>query len=468
MTFRQKQSTSGSTLKGGDTLKAPPAPFPQAIPVASTLSQQPFTYYLYNFLTGAFLGTLPFRGVSFGSNLNTPGQFQGTVDLTDPRVAKANPINLTIPNRTFLVIDYDGSPVWSGILQTRRWQVSSSGQSTQRMFQVQGSEGWAYFQQRVQATDYSAPPYSGIYPSPTTMPIWDASSSGSTWDPMLIAGQIISDALSYAQSVSIPNGNPLGGMSVLYNFLSAAAYKASASATPPADYINITYPYSTMQSIDTIITQLSELGYGIGFDFGVDVAYSSGPGSPPVATINLSYPRRGRAVAQSNLWVDLSRARAYEFPEDGTATANQVYETGGSGAIDVTENIYPLEGGYPLLERVISRSQLTSSNIMELLAQTAYTDLYQYSYAPVAPSVTVDLFNGNPRFGSFIDGDDIEVFLPAEDQSDLGYFDPRFPAGLQQEWRIAAWQATVGDEGDSTLELTLNQPPTLLPTSPAI
>lgn len=426
------------------------------------------TYWLYDFLSGALLGSLPFRGVSFGSQLNNPGQFQATLDLTDPRVRNANPIALTTPSRTTLVVDYGGAIVWAGLLQTRDWAVDASGQSTTRALTIQASELWSYFHQRVQATDYSAPPYSGIYVNPTTMPIWDAASSGSTWDPMLIAGQVISDALSFSQSAAIPHGNPLGGIQVAWNFLPYTSYVSDPSACPSANYINQTYPFTSLQTVDTIVTQLSQLGYGVGFDFGVDVAYSGAPGTPPVATVNLSYPRRGRTVAQNNLIVDLSRARKYRFPEDGTQTANQVYETGGSGAIDVTENVNPLNAGYALFERVISRSQLTSANIMSLLAQTAYTDLFSFSWPPVVPSLTLDLFGTDPQFGTFTVGDDLQVFLPAAAQSDSGPFDERFPAGLNQEWRITSWKATVADEGDSTLDLTLNQPPALLPATPAV
>lgn len=426
------------------------------------------TYYTYDLLTGSLLGTLPFRGVKFSSTLNGGGRFEGGLELTDPRLNNANPLGQTTPNKTVVVVDLDGAIVWSGIILTRRWQVDQSTSTTTRRFAVQAVDCFSYFAARVQATDYSAPPYSGIYVNPTVMPIWDAASSGSTWDPMLIAGQVVSDALSYSQAAAIPHGNPLGGINILYNFSSVANYLASGTATPAASYINTTYPFTTLQTVDSIVTSLSGLGLGVGFDFAIDMAYSGAPGSPPRATLNLSYPRRGRAASATQLVVDLTKARSYEFPEDGTQTANQVYETGGSGAINVTQNIFPQNAGYALFERVFSRGGVTSANIANLLAQFAYTDLYQTSYAPVVPRVTLDLFTDNPKFGSFITGDQVMLTLPTTDQTDGLVYDPRFPSGLNQEWRITDWEATVADEGDSTLALTLNQPPVLSPIAPAI
>jgi hypothetical protein len=439
-------------------------PLPPSVPDLSPAPQitgNPFIFYSFDLLSGALVGITPMRAVQFGQQLNTPGQAQFTLDLADPRVLVTNPIAATIPNRTLIVIAYQGVLIWGGIIMTRRWNPSASGASTTRTLQIQASELWCYFQQRVQATDYSAPPSSGIT---GTMSYWTAT----PWDAGLIAAQVISDAIAYSQSILNPYANLLGGLQILYNGVAPAG---ASPVIPSADYVAVTYPLTSTQTVDTIITQLSQLGLGVGYDFGVDLAWSSGSGSTPIGTINLAYPRRGRTVAQNSLMCDLSGARSYLFPEDGTQTANQVYEVGGSGAISVSTNVFPLEQGFPLWERVMSRASAQSQNIMGILGQTGLADLATYSYAPVAPTVTVGLFDQNIGLSNtglpFIIGDDVRLFMPATD-GDGGTFDTRFPTGLDEEWRIVGWQANLADEGDPTLELDLAQPPFLQAIAPAI
>jgi hypothetical protein len=413
----------------------------------------PFTVILCDLATGAFKGQAPFSGMSFGMILNGVGQFSGTVDLADPNMQQVDPLDLTIPNRTALFVDYNGSLVWGGIVWPRQRQM----QSGNRTMTVNASSLWSYFNQRVQATDYSAPPYSGITGPSVKMPIWDASNTdaSSVYDPLLMAWQIISDA------IGVNNGNILGGLGLAGNaYSTAAAYVASGTNCPVANYVNETYPYSSLQLAATIMGQLSQLGLGIGFDAGIDVAYSAGEYSSPLATLNLSYPRRGRTFAQNNLALDLRAGFSYIFPEDGTQSGNVIYEVGASGAISVTENIYPIENGYPVLEIIKSRSQITSANALNLLANLGQSDASLYSFPVVVPQITMDLFNTMVPLGQFIEGDDVNVYIPSVDG--LGnLWDPGFPQGMNQEWRIAQWQATVANSGTSTLVYTLNTPPPL-------
>ena len=438
---------------------------PPNVPYLGTFAQitgSAFTYYSYDLLTGTLIGSFPARSVTFGQQLNTPGTGSFTIDLSDPRVRATNPIACTIPNRTLTVIDYQGAILWAGINSTRRWQVGASTSDTQRTLTVQAVELWAYFQQRVQATDYSAPPSSGIT---TPMALWNPPGGiGGPWDATLIAAQVIGDAIGYTDSGLQPAGNLLGGLGLLIN---GATPSAATPVVPGNDYVDVTYPFTTLQTVDTIVTQLSQLGLGAGFDFGVDVAYSNGSGSAPIATINISYPRRGRTVAQNNLTLDLTTARSYEFPEDGTQTANQVYELGGSGAIVVSENINPISQGYPLWERVFMQSYAQSQNIIQLLAQIGLSNLALYSYAPVVPTVTIGMFDPNLPIGSYTIGDDVQLVIPST-AGDGGVFDSRFPAGLNQEWQVQGWAATLPDEGDATVQLTFGQPPFLQALVPPI
>lgn len=419
----------------------------------------PFSYYSYDLLTGHFIGQVPLRGVSFGQQLNAVGQMPGTLDLRDPRVQETEPLACTVPNKTLIVVDYNETIVGNGMVLPRTWNMEGSPSNTTGLLELQGSELWAYFGQRVQATDYSAPPFSGIT-GQTAMSLW----TQTPWDASLIACQIIEDAIGYSDHVAMPYGDLLGGLGVLLNGAIPSGSNPAASAE---HWIAVNYPYTSTQTVETIVSQLVQLGLGVGPDIGVDLAYSAGPASPPIGTINVSYPRRGRTVAENDLMIDLTTARKYKFPEEGTQTANQAYEVGGSGALVVDQNIYPLEQGYPLWERVMSRAQIQSQHITSILGQIGTSDLATYSYAPVTPTCVLSAFDPNLPIGSYIVGDDVQIYLP-ETGPDGQVYDPRFPNGLDEAWRITAWKTTVSDEGDATTEFTFAQPPYLQAIAPAV
>lgn len=435
---------------------------PHAPPYKAPLSS-PFSYYAFDFLTGAFQGQVPLRGVNFAKQLNSPGTLKGTLDLSDPRVQATFPLQNTIPNKSFIVADYMGAALWGGIVLPREPKTESSGQNTTGTLEITCSETWAYFQHRVQATDYSSPPYSGISGG-SPMNLWTAT----PFDASLIACQIVEDALEYAlnpvngKGVSVPHGNPLGGLLVKLNGATPALPVA-----PSTDWVAVSYPYPSMQSVDTIVNQLAVLGLGIGFDYAVDIAYSAGSPSPPIGTVNFSYPRRGRTVEQNSLLIDVTTARAYSFPEQGGEAANRVYELGGSGAIVVSENTFTQEQGYAIWERIFSRANIQSQNIIEILTQTGLSDLALYAYAPVTPSITLGINDPNLPLGSFIEGEDVEVRIPKlNDRGEV--FDPRFPAGMDQEWRITGYNVEVLDQGDAVVKLALAAPPFTQALAPSI
>lgn len=411
----------------------------------------PFVYAFYDLSTGAYKGRLPLAGVTFGSQLLGAGSFSGTIDLASQAVQNMNPLGVTAPARTALIVDYLGAVVWAGIVWPRDYDFNGSG----RKLTVTATELWSYIQgARVQATDYSAPPYSGISGT-SKMPIWDATSTDGSgvYDPVLIAWQLISDALG------VRYGNLLGGLSIAANsYTTAASYLASGTGTPSSNYLSVTYPYASIQQLGMIVNMLAVNGYGTGFDYGIDCAYSAGPGSPPIATVNLSYPRRGRSYAQNSLVLNAGTAISYKPSEDGTQTGNTVYEQGSSSALSVSQNLAALQGGYPLLEQIKSRSQIQSGNIMAVLAQIGITDLALASYPPATPAVVTDLFSGSLPLGEFTVGDDVRWIIP-KTGGDGQVFDPRFPNGLDEEWRITAWSASVGDDSQSTLTTTLQLPP---------
>lgn len=471
----------------------------------SVTGEPPFTYLTYDLATGAALSQFPFQAMKFSSILNTPGPVSFELDLTDPEISKMDPITATAPNRTMLCIDYDGALIWGGQITTRRWQ------RTTRKFQFGGQELWSWFHQRVQASDYSFVP---TYPTGASMALWNQAS----FDASMIAAQVITDALAPpvtatgttdgstavitsitttgimygmpVQGTGIPAGavvigitsstitisqpttaaatsslkfgviqnNIVGGLKLLINGAAPSTW-ASVPPAPSADWVAPTYPISSSSSVDSIVTQLSQLGLTVGFDFGVNVAYSGVSGSPPVATIDVDYPRRGRDQTDNQLTVDLSSAAVfdYEFPEDGTSSGIVNYMVGGSagGVANAYVNLNPINQGYPLTEEVTSQATVTTSLVLQKLAMAASA---MASYPVVVATITMEAFGANPQFGDFIVGDDILVMMPSKDQ-DQAVFDPRFPNGMYEIWRICQYDIEIPDDGGTvTMKLTLNQP----------
>jgi hypothetical protein len=422
----------------------------------------PLAYKCFDLATGAYKGQVPLAGVTFGSNLlpGSPGQLSGTIDLASPAVQALGPLAATSPARTLMVVDYLGTVAWAGII----WPRSYDFDNVNRKLTVTAIEGWSYLQYRAQCTDYSSPPYSGLdYPGYQKMQIWDATDTDAygVYDPVLIAWQVISDALT-----RVTFGNILGGVSVAANsYTTPAGYLASGTNTPAGDYLAASYPFASLQLVDTLVSQLAQNGLGVGFDYALDIAYSNT--GVPVGTVNLSYPRRGRTYAQNGLVVNCGSAISYQPPEDGTQAANTIYEQGISGSLVVSQNFNPLDDGYPIIETIKSRANIQSANVLPVLTQLGLAGLAVQSYPVVTPSVVLDLFSGSLPLGSFIAGDDVRWIIPATDGAG-NIFDPRFPSGLDDEWRITGWLATVADAGQSTLSVNLALPPAVEALGPAI
>jgi hypothetical protein len=270
---------------------------------------------------------------------------------------------------------------------------------------------------------------------------------------MGMANQIISDALTEAYSL------PLNVV--------------TQGTTPSQYWIVASFPLSQQQQLGSLVQQLQTMGYHVGFDFASDVALI--PGTGLTAQLTLSYPRRGRIAGSTGLMVDVAYATEFVYPEDGTQQANKIWEmataTGGVGSTRTHIEGMSVDG-YPLLENVQSHmvfSALTYYTASEVTASKpvldawGQNDLWLYAYPPIAPQVTVPLFNGSLNLGDFIVGDDIRLYIPPPAGKGPPIC-PMFPSGLDMYWRIVNNQVSVADAGVSTMTLTLNVPPSSQPT----
>lgn len=390
----------------------------------------PVTYLLYDIMSGQFLGDIPFEQVSFSQQLNDAGRWQGVLTIEDPRVQALAWEPATRPGRTALYVEANGVLVWGGIIWTRRYTRS------ERKLRVGANDFWSYFNSRAQAKDYS---YQWVYPV--------------TEDPMVIAQTVMNDALASTGS-GFASGNVLS--------LAVNVHGTTASQ----DWVSMSYPYTELQTVEMIVTQLQQMGYGVGFDFLSNCAWDSS--HIPTQSIDLWYPRAGRLAAESFLTIDTASAADWEWPEDATQTGNQVYETSTSmGSILVIQGYTPaLTAGYPLLEQLIMHPDINSTPVVQVvLDQVAQADISLYAYPITAPTVTLPMF-GDPAIGDFTIGDDVRFMIPSVAGAGIPH-DPRFPDGVNVELRIVAADYTVKDEGLSTMKLTLNVPPSTNGPTPA-
>lgn len=370
-------------------------------------------YLTYDLLTGTLLAELPLTGVTFGQILNGGGRFAGQLDLADSRVKNA--LGGTLPGRTALYVEINGSLVWGGIIWTRRYQHST------RMLDIGATEFWSYFTRRVQAKDYST-----TWASPT--------------DPLVIARTVVNDAIAVA-------GSALAGLSVVLDYqqtITSAAYVAPS------------YPIAQLQTVDSIVSTLSKMGYNVGFDFGIDVAWSAGSGSTPTQTLNLGFPRRGRIAGSTGLTIDSASDEDFSYPEDASRQATTIYgtATGSGGVQQSASSSVPTGGGYPLLEQTASFGQLNGTDVLQSCVKA---DNVMLGYPVPTPTVTIPVF-GDPPLGAWLIGDDIRWIVP--NQTAVGnVYDERFPSGADFYWRILAHDVTIKDEGLSTVTLTYGMPP---------
>lgn len=377
------------------------------------------TYYFTD-LTGSILAELPLTGVTFSKVLNASGPFAGTLNVEDPRVARLDWRAATRPNLTQIWVDINGTLVYGGIINVRRYTKKAG------TVQVGASDHWTYLAQRLQAKDYA-----------TT---WATSPAGAAQ----IAHQIISDALAVAGSLPLTVATP--------------------EATPAPYQITASYPRSQLQSVASMMTMLQQMGYLYGFDVAADATWSAGI---PTASIDIAYPRRGRIAGTTGLVLDLGGQNVdLEWDEDGTSQGTTAYEMGaGSGGVNVSATWAAATSvdGYSLLEIVASNASITSTDETAAFLQGLANDALALSaYPAVTAAVTMPLY-AEPAIGEWIVGDDTRVVL---DPASALPADPRFPDGLDFYLRIVRSDVMIADQGLSTVKHTLNMPPSSTPIRP--
>lgn len=407
------------TVGAGEHAK--PAPF---LTVAPTPHASPFTYPAWDLMTMRPLDPLPYTSVSFGQQINTAGPFAGTLPISDPRVQNLEYLQATRTGRTALFVDYLGVLVWGGIIWTRRYQ------KTTRQLLIGAQEFGSYFARRLQPADYA-----------TT---WETGA-----DPMFIVKQILEETLA--------KGTILGGITLNLEPAGGSGQR-----------VVVTYPGTQLQTVESIITTLSQMGFTYGFDYGFTWRYVEHEGrKQPAVTMSFYYPREGRTADRSGIVVLDRECLDSAYDEDASKQANIISETGsGSGGLlpITAEADNVLAAGYPRLEEAVSHTQVNDESV---LGNIALGDLTLRSWPVTTPWVELPVPYPDPTgrlpadravtFGDFKLGDD--MIYRVDSVSAGENMDPRWPDGMMFEWRIVAWSCTVAEHGLSKLHLDLGLPP---------
>ena len=354
-----------------------------------------YRYLFTDLLTNQVIGEIPITGVNFTQQLNSIGTLTGHILLSGVNAYSMNVANSTIPGRTALYVDRDGTLVWGGIIWARDFT------SKDQYLTITASEFESYFEHRV-ITQTNV--FSNV-------------------DPVTIARTLIT------QAQAATNGN-----------IGITVNSETSSST-----ISKTYYSYELKNVLSAIQDLSKANNG--FDFNIYVTYDSN--GNPTKTLRFGIPRYGKVYSSTNTTIAVLEMPGniveYEYPEDGSIVANTIYAVGAGSnegkLIATATDSTKISTGWPLLEGQANYSDQTDG---VLLSNLASAQVSAVSYPPTTLKVVIPTYV-DPIFGSYEVGDDMRVRIN----------DDRFPTGLDTYYRLVAYNVKVGEAGPEEVTLTL-------------
>ena len=360
-----------------------------------------YTYLFTDLLTGQVLADLPCYGVHLETKLNGIGNTTFSIKLgTEYDVNDI--VNSTIPGRTCMYADRDGTLVWGGVVWSRTYQTN--GNSFEYTAQT--------FESLADKRKWTGPGDSGG-PTKTYQNAEQL--------------QILLDMWNYMQSVAgtnygiiVPSLAGIGGASGILRNLVLNSWE--------------------LRTIGDITRSLSQLANG--FDWNIAVQYD-GTGKP-IKQLRVGYPGLGIPAQKSgtlfdqpgnikNLWWPESAADAGTW--DWAIGAGE----GTSQLLALAQNANLLNAGWPVLERDDSYKDI---NDPAMLQAQAAVDLGLYQPPIVSPSADIDPSFPDPALGSYQCGDYVRVVVEGTKPDPLTgrvtneRGDPRWPQGLDTFLRI--------------------------------
>lgn len=360
-----------------------------------------YRYLLADLLTNDILAEIPLTNVTFSQVLNTSGTFTGQILGSDARELGFDLPNTTIPSRTVIYVERDNVLIWGGVIWTRTWS------SDNQMYSFSAREFPSYFERR----------------RITTTTVFDND------DQLTIAQTLINNAQSYiAGDIGVIVPTNTSGVLV--------------------SRVYFDYEFKDVWSAIKDLSNQQD-----GFDFNIDVAYDNN--GTPLKYLRLDYPSRGKIFDYDDpdaiVFEFPGNLVAYEYPEDGSITANTMYGIGPNSneamiraTANSPENLTAF--GWPLLEDTVTYNDQYDPNI---LVEQTLAEVIAKQYPVVTVKVVIPAYV-NPVLGSYKTGD--QVLLRVTDD--------RFPSvnggfGLSIIKKIVSITVQPGEDGPERVTIIL-------------
>ncbi|MFB6722917.1 hypothetical protein ACFCV3_22250 [Kribbella sp. NPDC056345] len=368
-----------------------------------------YTYLISDLLTNRTLAEVPLTGVRYSKKLGDVGQLSANLHLGDPRVQNLEPYELTTPARRVIYVLRDSTPVWGGLIWTRRYESSSA------QISLGCADFWSYFDHRKVLPVLAEQAYTDPHYVAKRQVFW-------SMDQNAIARNLITLAQSHRAGdigITFPPGS-------------------GDSA------IRLERTYFGYQNANTgdALRKLSQL-----LD-GPDMMFDVGPvdrNGRPARWLRLGTPRLGQ-VGSAHVWEYGGNLLSYTWPSDGTRMATRTFATGdgieAGMLIGVAEDKSRYDDGWPLLETEYGYSSVTDPVQLKSHAESDQ----QVSRLPVVlPTLSV---HGAlpPTVAEIGMGDDARVIIK----------DAFHVNGIDTLMRIVGLDVAVGDDGRESVTLTMN------------
>ena len=282
----------------------------------------------------------------------------------------------SLPTRTLLVVDYNGTIVWSGIIWARMYESNS--------------RQWKF----------------------------TASTLDSFW-----ARQNIDQTLTY---VGTEQATIVRDIIDLIQAIDGGDVNVFTDSVVTGRTRDRVYKADELKNALEAIQQLSDVIDG--FDYAFDTAWDTN--HEPKTTLNIGYPRRGRSWTQTDTIFDYPGSILYyDWPEDGHSMSTKTHAKGAGEGDEglrlaiVNQNL--INAGYPLLQQVYSYQDIIEVTTLE---KHARADLAAFSEPLTTPKVVVKV-DGAVPLGTYIEGDDVVLSIT----------DDRFPNGISAAFRLLGY-----------------------------
>lgn len=385
------------------------------------------------------LGELQLTNVTWSQELNAPGQFTGSILITDERLQetlgtmsggyRSGLEYVTQPWRVAVYVERNKQIVFGGPITTRQWDSES------QTLTITAETFDSYFGRRI--VQESTGQEGAL--------IFD-------WGTDQFQVFVGTNGI-FANMIAYPNGD-IG-----------IAYDSTALSGAPLAGAYVVYDYehkTVMQVLEDHYRQNTAyddngVPYTIGFDWWVDCAYDLNGNL--TRTFRMYYPAKGNQDLTSATLPVLEfpgSVVSYTWPEDGTSLVTKLHGLGpgtaeGQYATEAAPSttLHPDIGDYPLLQDVQAFTMVPDTDAIDSLTQ-AQADVRgapvvtpSFTWVPAGVHLRDTGWDGHvgPAIGEFAVGDIFSIRLN----------DARFYGGVEEFLRLVKFDVQVGDSGAETV-----------------